>query len=250
MHDRYSLLAIIPARGGSKGLPNKNILNCAGKPLIVWTIETACAVSILDEVCVSTDNEQIANIARSAGANVPFLRPKEIATDSASLVDVVRHAWGNLKDPNGKLYDYVVVLQPTSPLRTKAHLEFAINHYFDTRRSDNDTLASVYPVSEKFGWLMQKSNDSPGYIDFCFDIRASSAQRQSLAPYYMPNGAIFIVPGFALANGFYTDYTIPFIMDAVDSLDIDSRAEFDHAAKILQERLSKSDNIFGSRNCG
>lgn len=236
MRDRYSLLAFIPARSGSKGLPNKNILDCAGKPLIAWTIEAARAVTTIDEVFVSTDTEQIAEVARVFGASVPFLRPPELATDSASLMDALKHAWSELRDESDKRYDYLVVLQPTSPLRTRAHIELALTHYFASRGSENDTLASVYPVSPKFGWLMQTSIEPPGYIDFCFDILSSNAQRQSLKRYYMPNGAIFVVRGAALSYGFYTERTIPFVMSPGDSVDIDTRAEFDQAAESLRAR--------------
>ena len=236
MRDQYSLLAFIPARGGSKGLPNKNILDCAGKPLIAWTIEAARAVCAIDEVFVSTDKEQIADVARKSGASVPFLRPAELATDSASLMDALTHAWTTLRNGEGKAYDYIVVLQPTSPLRTRAHIELALDHYFETRGSENDSLASVYPVPPKFGWLMQKSVEPAGYIDFCFDICSSNAQRQSLKPYYMPNGAIFVVRGTVLGKGFYTERTIPFVMAPAESVDIDTRAEFDQAAELLRAR--------------
>lgn len=237
MRDKYSLLAFIPARAGSKGLPNKNILDCAGKPLIAWTIEAARNVDDFDDVFVSTDCEQIASVARTAGASVPFLRPSDLATDSASLMDALLYTWGELRDPNGKPYDYVVVLQPTSPLRTGSHIAAALAYYFAQRRTEIDTLASVYPVPAKYGWLMQKTSEPDGYIDFCFDIRSSNAQRQSLKPYYMPNGAIFVARGVALSDGLYTEQTIPFVMDAADSVDIDTRAEFDQAASVLRARL-------------
>lgn len=238
MRDQYSLLAFIPARGGSKGLPNKNILDCAGKPLIAWTIEAARSVIAIDEVIVSTDADQIAEVARAHGASVPFLRSPELATDSASLLDAVTQAWTMVVDRAGKPYDYIVVLQPTSPLRSESHIELALNHYFESRCSENDTLASVYPVSPKFGWLMQKSAESSAYIDFCFDINSSNAQRQRLGPYYMPNGAIFVVRGAALSNGLYTERTIPFVMNPADSIDIDTRSELNQAAELLRIRVS------------
>lgn len=231
--DGFSLLAVIPARGGSKGLPNKNILDCAGKPLIEWTINAALGAMSLDEVFVSTDSEQIANVALLAGANVPFLRPEPLATDSSSVLDALVHAWTELRDANGKSFDYVMLLQPTSPLRTSAHIEAALNCYFSKRRSERDTLASVYQVQPKFGWLMQMSPEREGYINFCFDVRSGNAQRQDLQPYYMPNGAIFILPGSTLSNGLYTSQTIPFIMNSVDSIDIDTPYEFYQAESLL-----------------
>lgn len=222
MYKDFSLLAFIPARGGSKGLPNKNILDCAGKPLIEWTISAASAVGYIDDVLVSTDSTDISEVSRQAGASVPFLRPDALATDSASLHDAIQHAWENHTAPTGRSFDYIVVLQPTSPLRTAAHIAAAIEFYFSNRRSEDDTLASVYQVGQKFGWLMQPEPESP-YIRFCLDISSKNPQRQALKPYFLPNGAIFIVRGAALSAGLYTSQTLPFVMDALESIDIDTR---------------------------
>lgn len=235
MHANSSLLAVIPARGGSKGLPGKNIRECAGRPLIEWTIAAARAVSLLDDVLVTTDSEEIAAVSRNAGAAVPFLRPGELATDDASLLGVVRHAWEQHRTREGRPFDYVVVLQPTSPLRTAAHIETAIRHYFENRKSETDTLASVYEVGAKFGWLMQHA-EGGDYIRFCMDVRTQNPQRQGLQQYFMPNGAIFVARGAAIADGLYRENTIPFVMPAVDSVDIDSSADLDAAAQILRDR--------------
>lgn len=234
MHGRDSLLALIPARGGSKGLPNKNILQCAGKPLIEWTIAAARAVPEIDEVLVSTDSEEIAAVARRAGAAVPFLRPSELATDGASLLDAVLHAWRrHLR--NESPYAYVIVLQPTSPLRTASHIRAALDHYFRDRRSEHDTLASVYEVDRKFGWLMQV-DDASGYLRFSLDVRTGNPQRQGLGRLYLPNGAIFVVCGQALEHGFYGRNTLPFVMSATDSIDIDSLDDMKRAEDALRSR--------------
>lgn len=233
MYERFSLLALIPARGGSKGLPNKNILECAGKPLIEWSISAAKNVNFIDDVLVSTDSEAIASVSKRAGASVPFLRPDELATDDSSMLDAVKHAWENHLNANGEHFDYLVLLQPTSPLRTSAHINDAIDFYFRNRKSENDILASVYPVSQKYGWLMQ-SADPSGYIRFCLDVGSKNPQRQNLNPYYLPNGAIFIVKGSALGDSLYRDNTLPFVMAASDSIDIDTRDDF----KDAETRLS------------
>lgn len=236
MHKNNSLLAVIPARAGSKGLPNKNITNCAGRPLIEWSISAAKNVNFIDDVLVSTDSEQIADTARRAGASVPFLRPNELAADDSSMLDAVRHAWANHLDPNGEHFDYVVLLQPTSPLRTSAHLSAAIELYFESRQSDEDTLASVYQVGQKNGWLMQVEDDS-GYINFCLDVSSKNPQRQKLKPYYLPNGAIFIVKGSMVADGLYRNNTIPFFMTASDSIDIDTADDLKDAEALLTAQL-------------
>lgn len=224
MYQGSSILALIPARGGSKGLPNKNILDCAGKPLIEWSIAAARAVSYVDDVLVSTDADRIAEVSRQAGASVPFLRPRELASDSASLQDAIEHAWENHRTVSGRRFDYILILQPTSPLRTAAHIRAAIEFYFTNRQNEDDTLASVYQVGQKFGWLMQPEQDSP-YIRFCMDVSLRNPQRQELKPYYLPNGAIFIVKGEAVSAGLYTGHTLPFIMDAMESVDIDTRED-------------------------
>jgi CMP-N,N'-diacetyllegionaminic acid synthase len=235
MYDGFSLLALIPARSGSKGLPNKNVLDCAGKPLIEWTISAALGVSAIDDVLVSTDAEDIAEASRRAGATVPFLRPAKLATDDSSMLDVIRHAWETHADADGRRFDYIVLLQPTSPLRTSAHISEAVEFYFKNRRSDDDTLASVYPVGQKHGWLMQTTGDGD-YIRFCMDVSSGNPQRQKLKPYYLPNGAIFVVRGGGLAEGLYRDNTLPFVMDPSDSIDIDTHDDFRQAESLLQAR--------------
>jgi len=235
MHENFSLLAVIPARGGSKGLPGKNILECAGRPLIEWSIAAAKAVDLLDDVLVTTDSPEIVAASKRAGASVPFLRPGELATDDAGLLQVIQHAWEQHRTPEGLPFDYVVVLQPTSPLRTAVHIETAIKHYFDNRKSETDTLASVYEVNAKFGWLMQNT-EAGDYIRFCMDVRKQNPQRQGLKQYFLPNGAIFIARGAAIGEGLYRDNTIPFVMHVRDSVDIDTSADLNAAEQLLRNR--------------
>ena len=220
MFDCHSILAVIPARAGSKGLPNKNALKCAGVPLIEWTLRAALESKYVDRVVISTDSREIASIASSFEDTIPLIRPYELATDNASVVDVLEHAWNSTLNVDGKSYDYVVLLQPTSPLRNSSHLNDAIEHYFDSRLSDRDTLASVYKVDNKNGWLMQMNNDK--YIKFCFDKRLKNYQRQDLNNFYLPNGAVFILKGVGIKDGLYRENTIPYKMSASDSIDIDS----------------------------
>ncbi len=121
-----SFLAIIPARGGSKRLPRKNVMNLAGKPLIAWTIEAALNSTYIDEVMVSTDDREIAEIAQQYGASVPFFRPTELATDLTSTFDAIKHTLDFYAEM-GEKYDFSVLLQPTSPLRESRHIDNAIN---------------------------------------------------------------------------------------------------------------------------
>lgn len=146
-------LAVIPARAGSKGLPNKNITNLAGKPLIAWSIEQALSTPSIDTVCVSTDSEEIANIAQSYGASTPFQRPSVLAQDDTRTEPVLLHAleW---YEKNEEYFDAVVLLQPTSPLRHNGRIEQAIRQ-FELQKSDS--LVSVCE-NHAFFWMHAKPN--------------------------------------------------------------------------------------------
>ena len=231
-----SLLALIPARGGSKGLPNKNILPCAGRPLIAWTIKAALESGVMSDVVVSTDSVEIAKVAQEAGASVPFLRPAHLSTDEAGMLDVLNHAWENLLNEQGQRYQYIVLLQPTSPMRGSAHIRAAVEFYFARRKAPDDTLASVYPVNRKYGWMMHVP-DEDGYVRFCLNVDLTNPQRQKLGDYYLPNGAIFIARGDSLSKGLYRESTLPFIMVEADSLDVDTREDFNLAEQMLLSRI-------------
>jgi CMP-N,N'-diacetyllegionaminic acid synthase len=235
MYQEASLLAVIPARAGSKGLPNKNVRECAGKPLIAWTISAARDTPFIDDVLVSTDSEEIADVSRRAGASVPFLRPAPLATDDASLLAAIEHAWQRHERPGGGRYEYVVILQPTSPLRSAAHIREAIHCYFANRLTDHDTLASVYELSSKHGWLMERAEDGR-YVRFSLDVATGNPQRQGLRNYYLPNGAIFVARGEALGAGLYHRNTLPFVMAAADSVDVDTLDDFREADAALRAR--------------
>jgi CMP-N,N'-diacetyllegionaminic acid synthase len=230
MYNHKKILAFIGARKGSKGLKNKNILNLCGRPLICWTIQAALGSKYIDRTLISTDGENIARISKAAGADVPFLRPAKLATDKAPIEGAIRHAldWIEKNDKNS--YDYLLLLQPTSPLRTSRHIDDAIKHYFRHRQTPGDTLVSVNRASPKTGWLMGKN--SKGYIDFCFGLQ--DHRRQNIPSYYLPNGLIYLAPTKVIRRvGFYSSHTLPFVMDEKASVDIDSREDFKHALKML-----------------
>lgn len=235
MIDGSRILAIIPARGGSKGLPGKNILKCGAKPLIAWTIEASLGTPLIDHTHVSTDDTKIADVALMNGANIDFMRPAGLALDESSLLDVVRYTLDRLEDEFSHSFDYVVVLQPTSPLRDKVVLESAIRFFFKSKISDRDTLVSVYEVPNKFGWLLAHKNASNNdiYVGFCIENDRLNPHRQALGRLYMPNGAVFIAPVKYINDGFYGENTIPFVMDKNISIDIDSESDFIEAEKLL-----------------
>ena len=144
MYKNKKFLAIIPARGGSKSIPNKNIMSICGKPLIAYTIEAAKQSKYIDEIIVSTDSDIIKMVAQQYGAKVPFLRPKELSNDTAKSIDVVMHVIDFYKE-NNISFDYVILLQPTSPLRTFKHLDDAIEKLIE---SNSTSLVSVCEADE------------------------------------------------------------------------------------------------------
>jgi CMP-N,N'-diacetyllegionaminic acid synthase len=214
---KQKILALIPARGGSKGLPNKNILCTAGKPLIGWTIEAALRCDFIDRVVVSTDCDRIAAISSELGAEVPFLRPAPLSSDSAKGVDVVLHAVEKLPG-----YDVVIVLQPTSPLRTTRDIIDSLAIYASTAAQ---SCVSVCLSKSHPNWM--KRIDSKGLL-VPYENCDLVPNRQQLEPVYSLNGAIYIssIPHLLATQSFYSEKTAAYVMPPERSLDIDNA--FDH----------------------
>jgi CMP-N-acetylneuraminic acid synthetase len=220
------VLAIIPARGGSKAVPQKNLRSLGGRPLIEWTIEAAREAECVTHVIVSTDSPQIAEVARAVGADVPFLRPAELATDTASSLDVVAHAIHACPG-----YDVALLLQPTSPLRRSADIDAA----FSLMRDRNaESCASVAPVEES-PWLMFCLGDN-GRMEPVLSPWPGGMRRQDLPPVYTLNGAIYFVmtAAFARTGQLITTQTVAYEMDRDRSIDIDTHADFERAEAIFR----------------
>jgi CMP-N,N'-diacetyllegionaminic acid synthase len=182
-------LGIIPARGGSKGLPGKNIRPLCGKPLIAWTIEKALKSKHLDAVLVTTDSPEIADIARKHGAAVPFLRPARLATDTAATFPVVRHALDHLRAAEGREFDYIVLLEPTSPLREDDDIDRmlkALRH----SASRFDAIVSLGEVGEHPS--IMKRLAGARIKPFCPGL-ARTVRRQDNTPAFFPYGVAYIV---------------------------------------------------------
>ena len=232
MFGKNSILAFIPARAGSRGLRHKNTRSFAGKPLVCWTIDAARGSKYIDRTLVSTDGARIARVARAAGADVPFMRPAALATDSASALHAIWHATDWLAQNEGRSYDYVIMLQPTSPLRSAQHIDQAIEYYFSNRKTERDTLVSVTIAPKAVVWLLEKNTS--GYLDFCFPLTAQKLRRQASPRYYLPNGVIFLGPlGRARKRLFYTARTLPFVMPENVSVDIDTKEDFTRALELF-----------------
>ena len=236
MYKGNSFLAIIPARSGSKRLPDKNILDLLGKPLIGWTIEAATNSKYVDHVVVSTDSQKILNISEKFGVKVPFKRPAELAYDNSSSMDVVIHAITELKNI-GKKYDYIILLQPTSPLRTCDDIDKSIEQIIE--RSD-EAVISVTKSKHSPLWsnILPKNKSMSDFINKdIVDMRS-----QDLPEYYQLNGAIYLIKTKKIFDQknpsfFLREKISAYIMDEKHSVDIDTKIDFDLAQIILKNEI-------------
>tara|TARA_B110000908_G_C10214787_1_gene432187 strand:- start:984 stop:1679 length:696 start_codon:yes stop_codon:yes gene_type:complete len=216
-------LAIIPARGGSKGLPGKNILSLAGIPLITHTINAALEAESVGRLIVSTDDEAIATVARESGAEVPFLRPAALSDDTASGVDACLHALEYANDSLDYHPELVVYLQPTSPMRSAADIDAAVKLLHDRNA---DSVVSVKAVTEYPQWM--KKMDGEQRISPLFEELEITAARQNLEKSYILNGAIYLSTTEALLKhrNFYGSDTRGYLMPEERSIDIDTLNDF------------------------
>lgn len=226
-------LALIPARSGSKGFPDKNIKNLFGRPMIAYSISSALESAIFEDVIVSTDSKQYADIAIQYGASVPFLRSAENALDTSDTWSVVLEVLSNLKKL-GKHYDTVTVLQPTSPLRKATHIKDAFELYFKCKAK------AVISVCE-CGYLPLSCNVLDESLSMNgFMCEKNLRRRQDKNTYYHPNGAIYILSvDFLVSDSVpfnpYTEGTYAYIMPKENSVDIDDEMDFLLAETLLQK---------------
>lgn len=228
------ILAIIPARGGSKGVPRKNIYPLAGKPLIAWTIEAALAASGLDRVIVSTDDENIAAVSREYGAEVPFLRSSELAADDTKTLPVLQDVVSRLRTTDGYCPDAVMTLQPTSPLRTPRHIDEAISMFKADKNADS--LVSCVEVPHIFHPLSIMRMNENGYLQRYLSD-AQPTRRQDKETVFARNGAaIYITRVECLKHFIFGGNIVAYQMDEASSIDIDSEQDLKNAAAILEKQ--------------
>ncbi len=229
-----SLLAIIPARGGSKTIKDKNIRSLAGRPLLAWTIEAAKTSKYVDRVVVSTDSKAIAEISKTWGADVPFLRPPDLATDEAPGNDVIVHCLRWIRENEPRAYDFFIYLQPTSPLRTSAHIDAAMERLVGDPAAE--ALVSVAEAADHPYWL--KSIDGRGRLASWRPDGRPISRRQDLPKLYVLNGAIYIALShvFDAHPDFYAGPCLGFVMDRTSSVDIDDENDFAFAEFLLSRR--------------
>lgn len=228
-------IAIIPARSGSKGIPDKNIKELAGKPLIAYTIEAALESEMFETVMVSTDSAWYAEIAEKYGAEVPFLRSKETSSDTASSWDVVREVLDKYLE-GGKVFDTLMLLQPTSPLRTAQNIREA---YQEMEVKKANAIVSLCEMEHS----PQQCNTLPEDLSLAGFIRPSSRgkRRQEMETFYRFNGAIYLVKADAFRNNahIYSDRCFAYLMNREASVDIDDEFDFLYAEMIVMMRVKR-----------
>lgn len=231
MLKKNTYIGIIPARGGSKRLRNKNILPLGGKPLIAWSIEAGLSSGCIDELVVTTDNSDIAKVGVEYGAEVPFIRPQELATDEASSFDVIKHVLEFYRHEKNREFDFLILLQPTSPFRGSGEIVEAVS-LLEERNAD--AVISVCRANHSPLWTNTLANDL-SMKNFLMN-KVRNKRSQDLEPYYQLNGAVYIcrVDSF-LEEGslFLNDNIFAYIMDDKKSVDIDTELDFKFAQFLL-----------------
>lgn len=231
MYKEKTFLAIIPARGGSKRLPRKNVLDLAGKPLIAWSIEAAKESQYIDSVLVSSDDDEILSVAKRYGAQ-SVNRPKELASDTATTIDALVHVLENMKER----YDYVVLLQPTSPLRGAKDIDEAIEYLFEKKAK---SIVSVCEMEHSPLWTntLPEDRNMQGFLK----DEVLNKRSQDLEPYYRLNGAIYICKTEELLQErslFLNEGVYAYEMAQEKSIDIDTRLDFLIAESLLKNTSS------------
>lgn len=222
-------LYLIPARGGSKGIPHKNIKELCGKPLIQYSIDIARKLTTDDNICVSTDDVEIKNVAESLGLKVPFMRPDELASDTATTSDVIVHA---LKwyESNGVIYDTVVLLQPTSPLRRIQDIKDCLESY-------NDSIDMVTTVKRSYVSAVLCNEDESGYLQMTFG--KNGVRRQDAKELYEYNGAVYVINAKAVIDKGLAGFTKKkkIVMPEINSLDIDTMTDWYMVESLLEKKV-------------
>lgn len=233
MHQDKTFLAIIPARSGSKRLPNKNIKELCGKPLIAYSINSGLQSQYIDEVVVSTDSQQYANIALEYGAKIPCIRPNNLSQDISTTFDSIEHMISFYKNNLHQEFDYIVLLQPTSPLRTSKHIDEAIEMLINCQAN---SIISVCECEHSPLW----SNTLPPNknMDNFLNSTILNLRSQDLPTYYRLNGAIYIAKTSSLLQyqSFFTDNSFAYEMPQTSSIDIDTQLDFDFCEFYLQKQ--------------
>lgn len=224
-----TILALITARGGSKGIPKKNVVDLGGKPLLAWTIEAAKKNTHIDRLVLSSDDPEIIRVAKQFGCEVPFVRPAELALDNTPSMDVILHALDSLDTR----YDYLLLLQPTSPFRTAAHIQSAIDYLAKTNA---DSIVSIS--------RMKKGPELIFYVEADGSLKPvvegeHATRRQDSKPVFAYNGAIYLssIPYLRRVKSYKTPETRGIELSNFIDVDIDEPGDLDYARYIIEKNL-------------
>ncbi len=231
------MLAIIPARGGSKAVPKKNIRLLGGKPLIQWTIEAAMHATSIDRVILSTDDDEIAEVCKLLEVEIPFMRPKELAQDDSLAIDNYIYTIERLNAKCSSNYEEIIVLLPTAPLRTAEDIDSAVELF---QRKNADSIISCAEMPHPPLWT--KKIDGNGKIESYFDIPIRNKNRQEFELAYIPNGSIYIFKYSLLKekHTYYSDKTYAYVMPPERSIDIDTELDFRFAEFLIENGVSNA----------
>lgn len=239
------ILGVITARGGSKGIPGKNIKPLLGKPLIAYTIEAAKASGVFDRLILSTDDEAIARVAREYGCEVPFMRPKELAQDTTPHLPVMQHAVQWLKDNEGYVPDYTMILPPTAPLRQPFHIREVVDLIM---RTNADSVLAVAEIPKQFTPYKAMVKGDDGFLRLMSgnSIWKRAVRRQDIPPAYWSVASLYLFRTELLFHpvepNFYGEKVVPYVVEDKYVVDIDVPEDWAEAERVM-ERLNKEKRI-------
>jgi CMP-N,N'-diacetyllegionaminic acid synthase len=234
VYKNKTFLAIVPARSGSKGLPDKNIKNINGKPLMAWSIEAGLKSKYVDKLIVSTDSKKYSLIAERCGADVPFIRPDILSNDTSSRMDVIRHSLEKIKKEDGLVYDYIVFLEPTSPLTTSYDIDKAIEMLLSTAKAESIVGVSLSEASHP-SFLVELKQ---GFLNFINQEQKSQVvRRQDLNSLYFYDGTLYISEvSKYMEKEFYHEKTLGYVVPKWKSLEIDDIDDFIMVEAIMKHK--------------
>ena len=233
MYQHKTTLGIITARGGSKGIPRKNIKPLSDKPLIGWTIESARTSKFLTRCIVSTDDEEIVQIAKTLGGDAPFMRPADLAQDQSASIPVVQHALTWMKEHEGQIFDYAMILQPTSPFRTAEDIDACIEKIVDT---EADSVMSMVELSD-FSLKKLKKIEHDLIVPLQEDEGKTSARRDDSEKVYKRNCAIYLTrTDLIMVGDLFGNVSRPHVMPRERSVDINDPLDFELAEFLMSRR--------------
>jgi CMP-N,N'-diacetyllegionaminic acid synthase len=243
VNSNENLMILIPARGGSKAIPKKNIINLRGQPLLAWTSNVALSSNLSRHVILSTDSQEVANIGKSLGLSVPFLRPPEFAKDDTLQIEVIKHALTEMKKLLNLNFDSVMLLQPTTPFRKKVTILKAYESFIHEKADTLITVSDISRMDQSTIYLSPKKLKSDLYLLHDLEEVISAPQgtlRQDFKERWWRNGSIYIFKSSTLldTNSLYGGKTIGLSTDLVESINIDTFSDL-NLAKVIALGLDK-----------